>query len=293
MEKIRTLYEEKNEGVPSPFAPNTSYDKYFAPETCIHDFVNFWQDTRYCRVRDNQHYLIRNGLRAAMYGILEKDAASLHLAARYAMSILACTHWDDGMICDFPVGSWEHRCFVQSLCLYDLVFIYDLAHEFLCPLPSPVYFDAWRRKVWHPSITMRGGMNIFLKTISLSGSLTGGWQRMLFCSKNGRGWPPYMEIAYGDIVENIQKTVLPDGGYVEGPTYFTCVGANGGQALYLYARALGKRLEEVTPENLLASVDFADALLSTDDDQDMIPICDAHSTLSQTHLAFYGLSLKG
>ena len=58
-------------------------------------------------------------------------------------------------------------------------------------------------------------------------------------------WPrvaPYMEIAYGDIVENIQKTVLPDGGYVEGPTYFTCVGANGGQALYLYARALGKRL---------------------------------------------------
>lgn len=82
LEKIRTLYEEKKmKGVPSPFAPNTSYDKYFAPETCIHDFVNFWQDTRYCRVRDNQHYLIQNGLRAAMYGILEKDAASLHLAA--------------------------------------------------------------------------------------------------------------------------------------------------------------------------------------------------------------------
>ncbi|MFR3483235.1 MAG: hypothetical protein ACLTXL_06920 [Clostridia bacterium] len=34
---------------------------------------------------------------------------------------------------------------------------------------------------------------------------------------------PYMEIAYGDIVENIQKTVLPDVGYVEGPTH-TCAG---------------------------------------------------------------------
>lgn len=293
LEKIRTLYEEKKmKGVPSPYAPNTSYDKYFAPETCIHDFVNFWQDTRYCRVRDNQHYLIQNGLRAAMYGILEKDAASLHLAARYAMSILACTHWDDGMICDFPVGSWEHRCFVQSLCLYDLVFIYDLAHEFFMPSAksrlfrrlaeeglASINYNAWR----HEYIFENNQLIWF------------SHGRMAAYALLLKEWPrvaPYMEIAYGDIVENIQKTVLPDGGYVEGPTYFTCVGANGGQALYLYARAVGKRLEEVTPENLQASVDFADALLSTDDDQDMIPICDAHSTLSQTHLAFMAYLLK-
>ena len=287
LEDMRALYREKRAaGAASPYAPDDSYEKYWDPEGCIGDFVNFWDDTRYCRERDSRHYLIRNGVRAAMYGVLEKDAASLRLAARYAMSILACAHWDDGMICDFPAGSWEHRCFVQSLCLYDLVFIYDLAYEFFAPPAksrlfrrladegiASINFNAWR----HEYIFHNNQMIWF------------SHGRMAAYALLGKEWPrtaPYMELALRDVEENIENTVLPDGGYVEGPTYFTCVGQNGGQALYLYARAAGKDLAEVTPERLKASVNFADALLSTDRGQDMIPICDGKPLMPQSHLAF-------
>lgn len=287
LEDMRALYREKRAaGAASPFAPDDSYEKYWDPEGCIGDFVNFWDDTRYCRERDIRHYLIRNGVRAAMYGVLEKDAASLRLAARYAMSILACTHWDDGMICDFPAGSWEHRCFVQSLCLYDLVFIYDLAHEFFAPPAksrlfrrlaeeglASINFNTWR----HEYIFHNNQMIWF------------SHGRMAAYALLGKEWPrtaPYRELALRDVAENIENTVLPDGGYVEGPTYFTCIGRNGGQALYLYARAAGKDLSEVTPERLKASVNFADALLSTDKEQDMIPICDGRPLMPQSHLAF-------
>lgn len=287
LDRMQALYREKREaGAPSPFAPDASYEKYWEPEACISDFVNFWDDTRYCRERDSRNYLIRNGVRAAMYGVLEKDAASLRLAARYAMSILSCTHWDDGMICDFPAGSWEHRCFVQSLCLYDLVFIYDLAHEFFtAPAKSRLFrrlaeeglasitYNTWR----HEYIFHNNQMIWF------------SHGRMAAYALLGREWPrtvPYMELAYRDVAENIENTVLPDGGYVEGPTYFTCVGQNGGQALYLYARSAGKSMEEITPPRLQASANFADALISTDREQDMIPICDGRPLMPQSHLAF-------
>lgn len=287
LDQMRALYRAKREaGSPSPFAPDASYESYWDPESCIGDFVNFWDDTRYCRERDSRHYLIRNGVRAAMYGVLEKDAASLRLAARYAMSILACTHWDDGMICDFPAGSWDHRCFVQSLCLYDLVFIYDLAHEFFT---APATSRLFRRlaeeglasityNTWRYEYIFHNNQMIWFSQ-----------GRMAAYALLNREWPrtaPYMELAYRDVVENIENTVLPDGGYVEGPTYFTCVGQNGGQALYLYARTTGKSMAEVTPSRLQASANFADALISTDREQDMIPICDGKPLMPQSHLAF-------
>lgn len=293
LEKMRALYQQaKANGGASPFAPDTSYEKYFTPEACINDFVNFWDDTRYCRERDSRNYLIRNGVRAALYGILEQDAESLRLAARYAMSILSCNHWDDGFICDFPVGSWEHRCFVQSLCMYDLVFIYDLASEFFTQSAKSRLFRRLAEEglasinyiSWRHEYIFHNNQMIWFSH--------GRMAAYALLSKEMPRVARYMEIAYRDVVENIQNTVLPDGGYVEGPTYFTCVGQNGGQALYLYANAVGKKIEEVVPDNLRASSNFADALLSTDRDQDMIPICDARPIMPHSHLAFMAYLLK-
>ena len=293
LEGMRQLYRQKQaEGAASPFAPNTAYDKYFEPEKCINDFVNFWDDTRYCRQRDSGKFLIRNSLRAALYGVLEQDAESLRLAARYAMSILACTHWDDGMICDFPAGSWEHRCFVQSLCLYDLVFIYDLAWEFFTPAAEDRLFRRLAEEglasinfiTWKHAYIFENNQLMWFShgRMAAYALLMKKWARVA----------PYMETAYQELVENLRNTVLPDGGYVEGPTYFTCVGGNAGQALYLYARAVGKGTEEVVPDNLQASANFADALYSTDREQDMIPICDARPIMPQSHLAFMSCLLK-
>ena len=40
-----------------------------------------------------------------------------------------CGNWDDGFICRFPGGPFDHRCFVQSLCACEMAGILDLADE--------------------------------------------------------------------------------------------------------------------------------------------------------------------
>ncbi len=283
---MRKRYSDAlNKGARSPFVP-VGYANFYTPERFIKEFVNFWDDTRYCRERDTGKELIRYGVKAAMLGVLEQDKEMLRLAARYAMSILQCDNWDDGMICRFPVGAWEHRCFVQSLCLYDLVFIYDLAWE---------YFTKPGKELLFRRIVEEGLAAIDYTTFkheyifSMNQLIWFSHGRMAAYALISKEFPrtkDYMRIAYNEIVENLEKSVLPDGGYVEGPTYFNCVGNNGGQALHAYARAEGMDISTLIPQNVKNSASFADVLASTDETFDMIPICDARPTISHEHLSF-------
>jgi hypothetical protein len=122
------------EGKPSPFAAAASAAQSASPEAMIHDFVNFWGDSRYSRERDYGKFILNHGLNAAVAGYLLRDKHLLRLAARYAMSIGMCKNWDDGFVCRFPGGTFEHRCFVQSLCAYEVAGILDLAGEYFTGL---------------------------------------------------------------------------------------------------------------------------------------------------------------
>jgi hypothetical protein len=113
----------------SPFVEAADRARRIAPEKRIGDFVNFWTDTRYCRERDHGNELLTHGPNAAVAGLLLRDKSLLRLGARFALSLAACDHWDDGMICRFPGSSFDHRCFVQSLCAYETAMILDLAGE--------------------------------------------------------------------------------------------------------------------------------------------------------------------
>lgn len=86
---------------------------------------------------------------------------------------------------------------------------------------------------------------------------------------------PYLDLAYQDLYNNLQIAIRPDGSDVEGPGYMTYTVAEAGLALHYYARARGKSLAEVTPPNLLRTADFAEAISSTDGDNDVISVCDA------------------
>ncbi|MCU0503769.1 MAG: hypothetical protein MUC51_18780, partial [Anaerolineae bacterium] len=111
----------------SPYTIAAEAAARLVPEQMIHDYVNFWTDTRYCRERDTSHLLLHHGPAAAIAGLLLRDKTLLRLAARYALSLAMCAHWDDGFICAFPGGNFEHRCFVQSLCVHETALILDLA----------------------------------------------------------------------------------------------------------------------------------------------------------------------
>ena len=258
------------------------------PEELVGEYVNFWSDTRYCRERDHGRVLLNlegGGLHLALAGLVLRDGAMLRMAARYAMSLAMCEHWDDGFICRFPGSIFEHRCFVQSLVTLEVAAILDLAGEWFTDLGrvyamrriaeeglASIVYNTWR---WE-YIFQCNQLAIFS-----AGRMAGA----LFLERH---WPragAAAEQAYADVVESLGYAILPDGGYAEGPSYSTTVGHWGGLALYLYARARGKRFEAIVPESVRRMGDFAAAVASTDEDADAIPICDSRNRLGADALA--------
>ena len=277
------------DGNSSPFVAAAELASRVAPESLIHDFVNFWGDTRYNRERDHGKLILNHGLNAAIAAHLLKDKSLLRLAARYAMSIGMCGLWDDGFICRYPGGSFEHRCFVQSLCAYEVAGILDLAGECFTDAGrdflmrrlaeeaiGAIQFNTWKHE--------------YIFDCNQLAWFTPG--RMLALGVLHRHWPrvrPYLDIAYSDLCESLERSILPDGGYVEGPTYFRCVGRDAGLGLYYHGRAIGRPMAEIVPEPMRRCGDFAEALIGTDGANDVIPICDGgggrHEVISQAIMA--------
>ncbi len=269
----------------SPYVTAADAAAQRIPEQRIADFVNFWNDTRYNREREHDRDLLRHGPNAAIAGLLLKDKKLLRLAARYAMSIAMCEHWDDGMICYFPGSNFEHRCFVQSLCVHDVSLILDLAGEMFTDLGREyllrriaeeglgnINFVTWKHEyIFH--------MN------QLAWFTPGRILGYLTLERYWKHVTPFTEIAYQDLLENLSDSVLPDGGYVEGPTYFRCVARDGGLSLYYYARGRGLDFATILPDSMKRTPPFAEALVSTDAGGDVIPICDGRPQMEQEGVA--------
>lgn len=269
----------------SPFTIAADAAARLVPEAMIHDYVNFWTDTRYCRERDRDHLLLRHGPAAAIGGLLLRDKALLRLAARYALALAMCDHWDDGFICAFPGSNFEHRCFVQSLCTHETALILDLAGELFTDIGreytlrriaeeglASINFNTWK----HEYIFHCNQLAWFTPGRML------GYLVLEHATPRAR---PYTELAYADLIESLGYTILRDGGYVEGPSYFRCVARDAGLSLYYYARARGKPYPSVIPEVMTRTASFGAAVASTDEAADVIPICDASPLMEQEGLA--------
>jgi len=280
----------------SPFTRAADYAREFVPEKMVRDYVNFWGDTRYCRERDYGNILLGNapiGLasQAAIAGLLLHDKELLQLGARFALALAMCGRWDDGMICYFPGSTFEHRCFVQSLCVQEIALALDLAGECFTEIGR----DLLMRRMAEEGL---GAINFntwkhdYIFHCNQLAWFTPG--RMLGYTALEKTWgrvKPYTELAYQDLIESLGYAILPDGGYVEGPTYFRCVGRDGGLSLYYYARARGKDLSAVMPESMLRTAGFSAIVCSTDDYADQIPICDASPIADQESLAVMAAAL--
>ncbi|MEI6518935.1 MAG: hypothetical protein WCO98_02655 [bacterium] len=271
-------------GKTSPFVKAAFAAQVIPPETMIHDYVNFWGDSRYNRERDHGKFILNHGLNAAIAGHLLQDKVLLRLAARYALSIGMCKNWDDGFICRFPGGTFDHRCFVQSLCAYEVAGILDLAGEFFTDIGR----DFLLRRLSEEAI---GAINYntwkheyIFRCNQLAWFTPGRMLALGILQQHSMRVQPYIDIAYRELCESLEYTILPDGGYVEGPTYFRCVGRDAGLGVYYYSRIMGKSIEECIPASMKRCNNFADVVISTDSTQDVIAFCDArplHDIISQ------------
>lgn len=280
----------------SAFTKAADAARKLEPERMVREFVNFWNDTRYNRERDHDNSLLAtmpvgHAVNAVVAGLLLKDKSLLRLGARFAMALGMSGRWDDGVICYLPGGVFEHRCFVQSLCVHEIALVLDLAGEMF----TEVAREYLKRRIAEEGL---GAINFntwkhdYIFHCNQLAWFTPG--RMAGYTLLEKTWPrakTYTEIAYTELTESLGYAILPDGGYVEGPTYFRCVARDGGLALYYYARARGKELRDIIPGPVRLTGDFGAAVLSTDESQDVIPICDARSSLEQEALAIMALAL--
>jgi len=257
------------------------------PESLIGENVYFWNSNSLRRERDHGKVITIHGANAAQAGMLLKDKALCRLAARFALSLAHSGKWDDSFICNMPGSTWEQRGFVQSVCVFETALILDLCGEWFTEVGRQLIL----RRIAEEGI---GNMNFGVWW----------WEYIFHCNQvawfaPGRilgyllleqtmparheNYPrpvpsrvaPYTELAVNDLLENLNRCLQPDGGYVEGPTYFTWVARQAFVALHLYARARGKSLQELMPAQMKKTSLLAEMLYSTNDGQDAILICDA------------------
>ena len=257
------------------FMENLDKEDINFPEKHVRDSINFLHDTRYNRERDELEYLLQKGDKAAIAGIVYKDKELLRLAARYALVIASCDTWDDSFICSFKTSVFNHRCFVQSLALYECALILDIAGEMFTQLGKELVL----RKMAEEGI---GNINFntwkyeyIFHNNQMAWFSPGRMYGYAVLMKNYPRIEKYMDIALDDIIENLNSTIEDDGGYLEGPGYFSCVGKDAFLTLYIYSRTRGVDINKLLPSKVVKTVDFVEVVKSSDDFIDFMPFCDS------------------
>lgn len=271
------------------------------PEKLIGQYVNFWNSNQLRRERDHGKVITIHGANAAQAGLLFQDKELCRLAARFAISIAHCERWDDSFVCFMPGSTWEQRSFVPSICVFECAMILDLCGEWFTPLGRELIlrriaeegmgemnFNAWwweylfhcNQLAWFAPGKILGSL-LLERTMPIRHE---GYQ-----VKSTSRVAPYTDLSIQDLLENLNNCLQTDGGYVEGPTYFTWVARQAFVSLHLYARARGQSLQELMPEAMKATALMAEVLYSTADDLDMLPICDAMFAFPEAlaHLAAF------
>ena len=301
MEAIRKIHNDYlAEHKTSPFLETVKTLKNTEPEKYIREYVTreqnlFNREREHGEMLTVLHYTQTDfpgtGYNLAVAAILTKDKALLRLAARYALSIAACTNWEEGAVNNFPGSMWNPRCFSHTLYCYELAMILDLAGDEFTWLGREFLL----RRIAEEGLGAINWVTMKYEYIYHCNQL--GWfsmGRMAGSLALEKTWPRakwMAEQSYKDIIESINYVILPDGGYVEGPVYFQPIAGNAGLAMYMYAKNRNKKLEEVIPDNMLKTSSFAEVIISTNKNQDVIPFCDATEKVNYDMLAIMATAL--
>lgn len=256
------------------------YDTYIAsyidqePEDYISEYVNFWTDRRFCRQRDFDKHLTQKMPTLAVAGLIKKDKKLLRKAARYAISLALCTYWNDSFMTQTQGSTWEHRAFVKSILGYELGIVLDLAGEMFTEVGRDLILRRLGEETLGATNFVTWKHDYIFHNNQLAWFSHGRMMAYAVLEHHYDHVRPYTDIAYKDLVENIEKIIYEDGGYGEGPSYMNCIGRNAMFAFYVYARLRNQKLIEVVPKGLTKTGDFIEALSSTVARQDAIPVCD-------------------
>jgi hypothetical protein len=290
MRKIHTDYKES--GIESWLEKDIQKVKSQpAPEESISKYVSFWSQLIFRRPRDKDKLLTKYwgissyGPSACLGGIIYKDKELLRLGARYALSLALSENWDSSFLSDFKGSAWEQRCFVHSCASHDIAVALDLAGELFTPQAKKLLL----RRLSEEGM---GKINFnfwkfdYIYTCNQAAWFSYG-RLPAYCVLED-SWPrvkPYTNLARDELLSSLSIALEDDGGYVEGPTYFFTTVNGGLTGLYYMSQYRDKSLFDMLPSKYRKTRDFIAAVISTDDNRDVVPIGDCYSTMDRNGLA--------
>ncbi len=230
------------------------------------------------RVRDLDEPVLPGGPRLAEAALVLEDRTLMAAAARYALSLATSRYWDRDFRSNFPTGPADDRAFRRSYTCEDIAVILDLAGEIFSPGGrhylmrrlseegiGKINYVSWKHEYIH-------------HTNQLAYFNQGRMYAYLVVEREYPRVKPYTDLALADTLGNIEDSILPDGGYAEGPSYFGAMARRNYKILRHYARARELDLPDLVPDALRSTGDYAEALASTTAD-DVIAVGDSEPHL--------------
>ncbi|MCL4690995.1 MAG: heparinase II/III family protein [Candidatus Hydrogenedentes bacterium] len=235
------------------------------------------------RVRDLDRPVLPGGPSLAEAALVLEDRALMVAAARYALSLATSRYWDRDFRSNYPTGPADDRAFRRSYTCEDIAVILDLAGEIFSTAGrrylmrrlseegvGKINYVTWKHEYIH-------------HTNQLAYFNQGRMSAYLVLEREYPRVKPYTDLALADTVGNIENSILPDGGYAEGPGYFSAMARRNYTILKYYARARDVELPDLVPRALRSTSDYAETLASTTPD-DVIPVGDSEAHLSDETL---------
>ncbi|MBW7895073.1 MAG: heparinase II/III family protein [Opitutaceae bacterium] len=263
------------------------------PESMIGENLNFWSANVFRRERDIGKMLSLHGSFAAQAGVLWRDKELCRLAARFAMSLVHCDHWEDIFFAHMRGSNWDQRGFVQSIGAWDCAVILDLCGEWFTPLGRELvlrrlateshgamcHASWWWEYMYHTNQMAWISPARIYALLVLEANMPARVENHPRPPKSRVA--PHTDLAFDNLAENIGNALLPDGGYLEGATYFTWTARQAILGAALYGRGRRRDVRELVSPALLKTDRLAEMLYSTDDGQEMILTGDAVMTIGE------------
>ncbi|MBN1805595.1 MAG: heparinase II/III family protein [Sedimentisphaerales bacterium] len=261
----------------SKYTQQVAAARSYHPEKGISEYVNSGGTKKsHGRIRDQFQPGLEGRPELAIAGLVLRDAETLRMTARFALSLAMSEHWDTGFMSRFPSDPWEDRAFRRSYTAEDIAMALDLAGEALTETGRTylmrrlaeegvglINFVTWRHEyIFHCN--------------QLAYFNTGRMYAYLVLE---REWPrvrPYTDLAYHDTVNNLESVIQPDGGTLEGPGYFSPIVRENYKAVKYYARSRNRNISELIPNVLKLTANYAAVVASTTEEA-VIPVCDSDS----------------
>jgi len=263
------------------------------PEAMIGENLNFWSANVFRRERDIGKMLSIHGSNAAQAGVLWRDKELCRLAARFALSLVHCDHWEDIFFAHMRGSTWDQRGFVQSIGTWDCAVILDLCGEWFTPLGRELVLrrlateahGAMCHASWWWEYMYYTNQMAWISPSRIYGLLvleqTMPPRHEHYPKPTASRVAPHTDLAFANLAENISHALLPDGGYLEGPTYFTWTARQAILGAQLYARSRSKDPRAFVSPALLRTGRLAEMLYSTDEGQEMILVGDGVMTIGE------------